>query len=154
MEDKNNFIIEQLNSNNIGNIMHILNSLADHHNKSSKYFGGIFPTKPFEQIISEISEKVEKGFSVVDTIKINDQIIGFSQYTIEQDIGELEYLAILPEYRNKGYGKILMDKALKYFVTQPVKKINIRVVYGNDDAKRFYEKYGFRTLSEIMLRIL
>ena len=152
--NQNNIIIEQLSSNNIGNIIHILKSLADHHNKSSKYFGGIFPSKPFEQIISEISEKVEKGISIVDTIKINDQIIGFSQYTIEQNIGELEHLAILPEYRNMGYGKILMDRALKYFETQPIKKFNIRIVYGNDDAKRFYEKYGFKILSEVMLKVL
>jgi len=152
--DQDNIVIEQLNYIDIGNIMHVLNSLAEHHNKTSKYFSGIYPTKSFEQIILEISQKVKNGLSIVDIIKINDRIIGFSQYTIEQNIGELEYLVILPEYRNKGYGKLLMDRAMKYFENKTIKRIDIRIVYGNDNAKRFYEKYGFRFSSQIMSIIM
>jgi len=148
--NQNNIVIEQLNQDNIGNILYILNSLADHHNKTSKYFSGIYPTKSFEQIISEISQEVKNGISIVDCIKIDDQIIGFSQYTIEKNIGELKYLAILPEYRNKGYGKILMERVMKYFENQSIKRIDIRVIYGNDEAKIFYEKYGFKLSSQIL----
>ena len=151
--NQNNIVIEQLNHNNIGNIIYILSSLADHHNKTSKYFGGIYPTKSFEQIISEISQEVKNGISIVDCIKIDDQIIGFSQYIIEKNIGELKYLAILPEYRNKGYGKILMERVMKYFENQSLKRIDIRVIYGNDEAKIFYEKYGFKLSSQILSKI-
>ena len=148
--DQDNFVIEQLNYIDIGKVISVLNSLADHHNKTSEYFSGVFPTKSFEQIISEISQKVKNGLSIVETIKINNQIIGFSQCTIEKNIGELEYLAILPEYRNRGYGTLLMDRAMKYFEHQPIKRIDIRIVYGNDEAKNFYERYGFRPSLQIM----
>jgi ribosomal protein S18 acetylase RimI-like enzyme len=152
--DQDNIIIEQLNYTEIGKIMPILFSLADHHNKVSKYFSGNYPLKTFEKIISEISEKIKNKYSIVDIIKINDKIIGFSQYTIEQNIGKLEYLVILPEYRNRGYGKLLMNKALKYFETKVIKKIDIKVVYGNDDAIKFYENYGFQVSSQIMSIII
>jgi len=148
--NQNNIVIEKLNHDNIGDIIYILNSLADHHNKTSKYFSGIYPTKSFEQIISEISQEVKNEISIVDCIKIDDQIIGFSQYTIEKNIGELKYLAILPEHRNKGYGKILMERVMKYFENQSIKRIDIKVIYGNDEAKVFYEKYGFKLSSQIL----
>ena len=151
--NQNNIVIEKLNHDNIGDIIYILNSLADHHNKTSKYFSGIYPTKSFEQIISEISQEVKNEISIVDCIKIDDQIIGFSQYTIEKNIGELKYLAILPEHRNKGYGKILMERVMKYFENQSIKRIDIKVIYGNDEAKVFYEKYGFKLSSQILSKI-
>jgi len=148
--EQNNVEIEQLKHNEIENIIYVLKSLADHHNKIAKYFNGIYPQKTFEQTILEISQEVENGISIVDSIKINNKIIGFSQYKIEDNIGELKYLAILPEYRNKGYGKLLMDRIMKYFENKKIKRIDIRVVYGNDEAKRFYEKFGFKISSQIM----
>ena len=33
---------------------------------------------------------------------------------------------------------------------QSLKRIDIRVVYGNDDAQRFYEKLGFKPLSVLL----
>jgi ribosomal protein S18 acetylase RimI-like enzyme len=62
----------------------------------------------------------------------------------------LEFLAVLPEYRNNGYGGLLIEKALKYFETKPIKRIELKVAYGNDNAKRFYEQYGFHILSQNM----
>jgi GNAT superfamily N-acetyltransferase len=54
------------------------------------------------------------------------------------------------EYRNNGYGGLLMEKALKYFETKPIKRIELKVVHGNDNAKKIYEHYGFRMLSQNM----
>ena len=145
-----NILIKELIHTEIGSIIHVLKTLAEHHNRTSVYFKGNYPSKPFEQIINEISQKIKDGFSKVDVVMENHKIIGFSQYTIQDNIGELEYLVILPEYRNCGYGKMIMDKVIEYFKTHQVKRIDIRIVYGNDDAKGFYEKYGFKISSQIM----
>jgi ribosomal protein S18 acetylase RimI-like enzyme len=152
--DQNNIVIEQLNYNDIGNIIYVLSSLADHHNKTSKYFSGFYPLKPFDKTISEISQKVKDGYSTVDVIKKNSEIIAFSQYTIEQNLGKLEYLAVLPEYRNRGYGRILMEKVFQYFKTKNIERIELKVAYRNDDAKKFYEYFGFKLLSQNMTMIL
>jgi len=152
--EKDNIIIKNLNYTEIGKIMHLLIALADHHNKTSVNFIGFYPLKPFEKIISEISQKIKDGYSTVDIIQENGQIIAFSQYTIEQNLGILEYLVILPEYRNRGYGKLLMDRVLKYFKDKNIARVELKVAYGNDDAKRFYENYGFKLLSQNMTMIL
>lgn len=152
--EKDNIKIENLDYTEIGKIMYLLTALADHHNKTSIYFSGFYPLKPFEEIISEISQKVKDGYSTADVIQENGQIIAFSQYTIEQNLGKLEYLAVLPEYRNRGYGKLLMDRVLKYFKAKNIVRIELKVAYGNDNAKRFYEYYGFKLLSQNMTMIL
>jgi ribosomal protein S18 acetylase RimI-like enzyme len=152
--EKDDIIIENLEYTEIGNIMHLLSALADHHNKISVYFSGFYPLKPFEKVISEISQKAKDGYSTVDAVKENGQIIAFSQYTIEQNLGKLEFLAVLPEYRGRGYGRLLMDKLLKYFKIKKIERIELKVAYGNDDTKRFYEHYGFRLLSQNMTIIL
>ena len=61
--EKDDIIIENLEYTEIGNIMHLLSALADHHNKISVYFSGFYPLKPFEKVISEISQKVKDGFN-------------------------------------------------------------------------------------------
>jgi len=152
--EKDNIIVENLDYTEIGKIMHLLTALADHHNKTSLYFRGFYPLKPFEEIISEISKKVKDGYSIVDVIQENGQIIAFSQYTIEQNLGKLEYLAVLPEYRKQGYGRLLMDRVLKYFKAKKIARIELKVAYGNNDAKKFYEYYGFQLLSQNMTMIL
>ena len=152
--DQENILIEQLNYNDIGKIMHLLTALADHHNKTSLNFNGLYPLKPFEKIISEISQKVKDGYSKVDVIIENGRIIAFCQYTIEQNLGKLEYLAVLPEYRKRGYGRILMDRVLQYFKAKNIVRIELKVVYGNNNAKEFYEYYGFKLLSQNMTMIL
>ncbi|MDR2941683.1 MAG: GNAT family N-acetyltransferase [Treponema sp.] len=147
---KKNILIENLNYSEVGNLMVLLKTLAEHHNKTSLHFSGFYPLKSFEQAISEMSQKIKDGYAMVDVIRVDGQIIAFSQYSVEQNIGKLEFLAVLPEYRNNGYGGLLMEKALKYFETKPIKRIELRVAYGNDNAKRFYEQYGFRILSQNM----
>jgi len=152
--DQDNIVIKKINYNDIGKIMHLLIALADHHNKTSKYFSGFYPLKPFDKIISEISQKVKNRNSTVDVIMKNSQIIAFSQYTIEQNLGKLEYLTVLPEYRNLGYGKKLMGRVLQYFKTKNIARIELKVAYGNNDAQKFYEYFGFKLLSQNMTMIL
>jgi ribosomal protein S18 acetylase RimI-like enzyme len=151
--DKDDIVIEDLSHTETNSLMPLLKSLADHHNKTSINFKGIYPQKSFEELISEITENIKDGYSKINIARKNGGVIGFCQYSIDETVGIFNFLVILPEYRNLGYGSILMDKALEYFETQQVKKIEIKIVYGNDEAVRFYEKYGFKIKSQIMTLI-
>jgi len=145
-----NIIIEKLNVSNIDDLYNLFQELVDHHNNVSKYFKGKFPSIPLDEKIAEIKEKVINGVSFIDIIRLNNKIVAFSIYFIENNIGTLEYLIVSGKNRNKGYGRILMDNVMAYFTENNVKRIEIRIVYGNDSAKRFYEHYGFQTQSEIL----
>jgi GNAT superfamily N-acetyltransferase len=145
-----NIIIEKLNTSNISDLNCLLLELAAHNNKVSKHFQGKYPSKPIVEIISDIKDKTKNGISNVDVIRLGNTIVAFSIYYMESNMGILEYLVTSSDNRNKGYGKLLMDNIMVYFKDKGVERIEIRVVYGNDDAKRFYHKYGFQTQSEIL----
>lgn len=74
----------------------------------------------------------------------DDEIVGYVSLTkIDNLIYELNNLAILPEYRHKGYGTELMD-----FCKEKVKelgggKITIGIIEENSTLKNWYAAYGF-----------
>jgi hypothetical protein len=74
-----NILIENLNYSEVGNLLELLKALADHHNKTSLHFSGFYPLKSFEQAISEMSKKIKDEYAIVDVIRVNGQIIAFSQ---------------------------------------------------------------------------
>ncbi len=57
----------------------------------------------------------------------------------------LRGMAVLPEYRRKGLGNLLLDACFAYAVVEEIKGIwcNARV-----SAKPFYDAYGFHTHGE------
>jgi len=55
----------------------------------------------------------------------------------------LEKLAVLPEHRHKGGGKILMDYATKYVKESGGTAISIGIIYENKRLLNWYEAYGF-----------
>lgn len=48
-----------------------------------------------------------------------------------------------PEYRGQGIGSKLMDWADGVFLEYGVRQVELLVVVGNEDARRFYEQRGF-----------
>jgi len=54
---------------------------------------------------------------------------------------KLERIALLKKYRNKGFGKIIMDYLVKYCRSKKVKEI---VLYSQCYIKEFYGKCGFK----------
>lgn len=58
---------------------------------------------------------------------------------------------MLPDYRGKECGRVLMDWAMEQFDKSKVKRIEVKVVDGNN-AIYFYEKYGFQINSHILCR--
>ena len=64
-------------------------------------------------------------------------------YTVKQ-IGFINDLFILPEYRNTGIGKELTEEALKIFRKKKLKHVCLNAMSGNQNALKAYEKLGFK----------
>lgn len=75
--------------------------------------------------------------------------VGFCRIDIADNIGKLNYLVVLQEYRGKGYGVQLMNWAMKTFAEHHINHVDVKVIDGND-AIHFYENYGFKTKSHIL----
>src|SRR5579863_8300340 len=61
---------------------------------------------------------------------------------------ELERLYLLYRFHGLGLGKRLMDEALSFARSKNAKVMSLRVNSLNAHAIAFYERYGFKTVSE------
>ena len=58
---------------------------------------------------------------------------------------------MLPVCRGRGYGKALMDWAMGVLEENGVRRVEVKVVDGND-AIHLYERYGFQMNAHILVR--
>lgn len=57
--------------------------------------------------------------------------------------GWIYYLAVSPDHRKRGYGKLMVDKIESELKARGCPKINLQVRKTNTAVIRFYEKIGF-----------
>ncbi|MBR6046257.1 MAG: GNAT family N-acetyltransferase [Ruminococcus sp.] len=126
-----------------------LEKLAEHHNEVSVNFKGAFPKKPVSESLAIFEEAVRSGKSRIAVIEDGGRMVGFCKTDLIGIDGHIDILIVLKEYRGSGYGKLLMDWAVDDLKQRGAGRIEIRVVDGND-AVSFYEKYGFKTVSQIL----
>lgn len=62
----------------------------------------------------------------------------------DQDLCYLERLAVIPEYRNKGFGKSLADCVFREAKILGCKKVSIGIIAKQHELKNWYSKYGFK----------
>ncbi|SRR5258706_73259 len=65
--------------------------------------------------------------------------------------GWVNYLAVAPEHRAKGYGRLLMRHVEEQLTARGCPKLNIQVRTGNRDVLEFYRKIGYRTDETVSL---
>lgn len=62
----------------------------------------------------------------------------------------IDEIVVLPEYRMKGYGKILMGEATKWAKSKKLTSIELHVLSRNYNAIAFYENEGFEEYQKRM----
>ena len=104
---------------------------------------------------------VFRNYSVVKRMKHNNQymdcyksmlkeeegeLIGFFCYSVNMDNNEgmLKFVMNNPRYRGQGYGKEMINLAVKYaFEITNVQAVHLNVFPENTRAKKCYESVGF-----------
>ena len=81
------------------------------------------------------------GFQLI--LKHNHHIIGLANVYGNTVQMNLVNFCIHPDFRNKGYAKILMDKIQNYFFNN---KNSIVSIYCHEDTKDFYIKSDFHVI--------
>ena len=57
--------------------------------------------------------------------------------------GWINYLAVLPEYQGKGFGRVMMGEAERRLLDAGCPKINLQVRETNRSVIQFYERIGY-----------
>ncbi len=71
------------------------------------------------------------------------QLIGYIAYSLIADEMEILNLAVLPNFRQKGYGALLLQSALKRSFEHGARQSFLDVKVSNTPAFALYKKFGF-----------
>lgn len=81
-------------------------------------------------------------------MKNGEKYIGYGQIIIEKAQAYIVNLGILREYRNMGYGKILLNFLTQFSGENGFFKVKIKVNLDNSVAIKMYENAGFKVIDE------
>ena len=99
-------------------------------------------------------EIVAQVWSVI----VKEKIVGFitgeilskkEWYTVQ--LGTINNLFVLEEYRGKGIGKKLMETMMDAFKEKGINNFELYALNNNENALKFYEKLGFKKYNVQML---
>lgn len=65
--------------------------------------------------------------------------------------GWVNYLAVAPEHRSRGYGRLLMQHVEDQLTARGCPKLNIQVRSGNREVLAFYRKIGYSEEERVSL---
>ena len=124
------------------------------HLDKSVYFKSKYEKFTFDQRIESIYKKAQNGIIKLDMLLDNDtgNYVGYCISSIEDNLGEIESIYIQKKYRKFGLGGKLMRAAIDWFQGHKITNISIGVVYANDEALPFYNRYGFQIASYVLKR--
>jgi len=98
----------------------------------------------FEKVMQETAERFGDSPYVATFDK--GELIGFFCYSVntETNEGMLKFVMNNPLYRGKGYGKEMLQLAVKYaFEITNAQMVQLNVFPENERAKKCYESVGF-----------
>jgi len=64
---------------------------------------------------------------------------------LSEDVGAIQNVAVLPEYRRRGIGQTLVLSALQGFYRAGVKRVTLEVTTDNESAVNLYHRIGFKS---------
>ncbi len=73
------------------------------------------------------------------------EICGYMGIWHIMDEGHITNVAVHPEYRNSGVGRLLVETTINEGIAAGLKAFTLEVRSSNDSAKHLYEKCGFES---------
>lgn len=77
-------------------------------------------------------------------VKDGNIIGGTRCVIVDRQIANIGFVSITKDYRNMGYGSLLMDRCSKYLRQNGIRTVRLSVSGKNQGAINFYKKLGFQ----------
>lgn len=82
------------------------------------------------------------------SLVLNSKIIGYVGVSIQYDESDLNFICVLPEFRGKGYSKLLLEFIIDKLKSKNIKKLFLEVSEDNVVAINLYKSFGFILISK------
>jgi GNAT superfamily N-acetyltransferase len=151
-------IVEKARVDQVSGIMSIWKDFMDYHAELDRFFtrradGHVNFRRYVETLLAS-----ERSLMVV-AIE-NEQVIGYSLAEIAdyppvfetERHGQIMDMAVLPRFRRKGAGELMLAYLNRWFDGQGVKRIELRIASKNAMGRSFWEKHGFKEYMLMLYR--
>jgi predicted GNAT family N-acyltransferase len=103
-----------------------------------------------EQHVSEEEEIDEFEQEATHFVLYDDgKPIGAGRFRIvDHGLGKIERICVLPQYRGRGAGKLIMKTIERFAQQQGVPKVKLN---AQTHAESFYQKLGYKTVSDVFM---
>ena len=101
-------------------------------------------TRPWNDPVRDIERKVAHDAANLLLYEECGHLLGSVMVGYDGHRGWINYLAVDPEHRRRGLGRLLMHEAEQRLRALGCAKINLQVRVTNDEALAFYRDLGFR----------
>ena len=75
---------------------------------------------------------------------LNDEIIATARFGHDGHRGQLNYFAVLPNLKKRGFGKQLMTLGEMALIEKGCPKLNFQIINDNTKAINFYQKLEYK----------
>ena len=94
------------------------------------------------------AEEMENKIAVYFVAADEDNVIGYCGFWQASDEGDITNIAVLPEYRRKGIGGMLVERLIAEANNMELVLLTLEVRKSNVPAQALYKKYGFVPIGE------
>ena len=105
--------------------------------------GDFLPYTDIKEVKKSIKGNSDGKVSLI-VIEVDEKIVGaLKLHRPQAHLGKGGKVAVLPEYRNQGIGKLLYKAAIKIFDMEGRRKVTDSLVGDNNSVFKMFEKLGF-----------
>ncbi|MGN0159483.1 MAG: ribosomal protein S18-alanine N-acetyltransferase [Brotaphodocola sp.] len=83
------------------------------------------------------------SYDVYYVFEQDEKILGYCNLRLLAGEGEVQRIAVLPQYRRLGLGRKMMDAMVGFARENRAESVSLEVRESNAAARRLYESYGF-----------
>jgi len=83
------------------------------------------------------------SYDVYLVLESDRQLVGYAALRVLGGVGEIQRIAVLPEWRRQGYARKLLDSVVKVSSEKQAGWIVLEVRSSNENARNLYKSYGF-----------
>lgn len=98
---------------------------------------------------TRVKKHIRDKETMVLVASIGGVIQGFAIMKFFDDDAHLFLLAVQPKLRGQGIGRALLEWLEKSCTTAGIQRIRLEVRSANEAARRFYERLGYRFISQV-----
>jgi ribosomal protein S18 acetylase RimI-like enzyme len=106
---------------------------------------------PRNDPVEDIQKKLDFQPGLFFIALLDGQLVGSIMVGYEGHRGWMNYLAVLPSFQRRGYGRKLVNKAIVELRKIGCLKINLQVRRRNASVVEFYKHLGFEEEERISL---